>query len=341
MQFTKDILKIDPQLEARKISCFIREMTSKDFKRRGAVVGLSGGIDSAVTAELCVRALGKERILGLLLPEKESNPVSSEYAKKQADKMGIGTITVNITEHLTSLDVYENRNAVIRRIFPEFDETFRFHVTLPQNLLEKDRLNYHSITIEDGSGSKQTKRISGKDWLAISACQNMKQRSRMIQLYHYAEKQNYIVAGTTNKSEVIQGFYVKFGDGGVDIEPIAHLYKVQVYELAHHLGVIDEIINRPPSPDTYSLPVTDKQFYFCLDYELLDLLLYAYENHAAPNDISNLLDLKQEQVDRAFRDFRAKEQATWHLRQMPPSLTGGNRIQEPGARIQEKKGTEF
>ena len=142
----------------------------------------------------------------------------------------------------------------------------------------------------------------------------------MITMHYHAEKLNYIVAGTTNKAEVMQGFYVKFGDGGVDIEPIAHLYKTQVYQLARHLGVIHEIISRSPSPDTYSLPVTDKEFYFCLDYELLDLLLYAYENNVPLNDISNTLGLKEEQIQRAFRDFKAKDRATWHLREMPPTL---------------------
>ena len=321
MKFNRNILTIDPEAEAEKICRFIREITLKNFKRRGTVVGLSGGIDSAVISELCMRAMGKERVLGLILPEKESNPISPEYGQKQAEKIGIETVTVDITGNLTSLGVYQRRNAVIKRIFPEFDESFKFHITLPQNLLEKNRLNYHSITIEDGNGTRQTRRISGPDWLEISACQNMKQRTRMIQLYHYAEKNNYLVAGTTNRSEVMQGFYVKFGDGGVDIEPIAHLYKTQVYQLARYFGVIDEILNRPPSPDTYSLPVTDKEFYFCLDYELLDLLLYAYENNVPLSTVSDGLDLREEQVERVFKDFKAKEQATWHLREMPPSLT--------------------
>jgi NAD+ synthase len=320
MEFSKSVLDIDPESEATRISDFIREMTVKDFKRRGAVVGLSGGIDSAVVSELCVRALGKDRVLGLLLPEKESNPISLEYAQKQARKMGIQTALAEITDHLTSLGVYQNRDAVIETLFPQFNGSYKFNITLPQNLLEKDRLNYHSITIEDANGSRQIKRISGADWLAISACQNMKQRIRMIKLYYYAEKNNFIVAGTTNKAEVMQGFYVKFGDGGVDIEPIAHLYKTQVYHLARHLGVIEEIINRPPSPDTYSLPVTDKEFYFCIGYELLDLLLYAYENDVPINHISKTLGLREEQIERVFKDFRAKERATWHLRQMPPGL---------------------
>jgi len=320
MTFNKNIPKIDPENETKNICHFIREMTFKKFKRKGAVVGLSGGIDSAVVAELCVHALGSERVLGVLLPEQESNPISAEYGKKHAEKMGIKTIKVDITENLKCLGVYEARNNVIKRMFPEFNPSCRFHITLPQNLLEKDRLNYHSITIEDSNGARQTKRISANDWLEIAACQNMKQRTRMIQLYHYAEKDNFLVAGTTNKTEVIQGFFVKFGDGGVDIEPLAHLYKTQVYEMARHLGVIREIIDRPPSPDTYSLPVTDKEFYFCLDYELLDLLLYAYENDVPFEQVSEALDIDEKQIQRVFRDFTAKERATWHLREVPPSL---------------------
>jgi len=320
MTFSKSMLEIDASLEVSRISDFIREMTFKNFKRKGAVIGLSGGIDSAVIAELCVHALGNKRVHGLIIPEKESNPISTEYAKKQAKKMGVETSTIDITENLESLKVYQRRNEVIKRIFPEYNDSRVFHITLPQNLLETDRFNYHSITIEDKKGERQKKRLSGGDWLEISACQNIKQRSRMIQLHYYAEKNNYLVAGTTNKTEVAQGFYVKFGDGATDIEPIAHLYKTQVYQLAKHLGVINDIIERPPSPDTYSLPVTDKEFYFCLDYELLDLLLYAYENNMPLDTISKTLALKEQQVERVFRDFKGKERATWHLRQMPPSL---------------------
>lgn len=318
--FSREILSIDPEIEEQRICNFIREMTLIKFRRGGAVVGLSGGVDSAVVGELCVRALGKERVLGLLLPEKESNPLSLEYGKKQAEKMGINYLQVDITPFLERLGLYQERNSVIRDIFPEFDDTFRFQVTLPQDLLERDRINYHILTIEDRDGNRKSRRLSGKEWLRISACQNMKQRVRMILLYHYAESYNYLVAGTTNKTEAIQGFYVKYGDGGVDIEPIAHLYKTQVYQLARHLGVIEEIIHRVPSPDTYSLPVSDKEFYFCLDYELLDLLLYSYQNRIPFEQVVESLNLSNEQVERVFRDFEAKERATWHLRQIPPSL---------------------
>ncbi len=322
MDFSKSILKIDPTFETARISKFIREMVAHHFRRKGAVIGLSGGIDSSLVAELCVRALGKERVLGVYLPEKDSNPVSLKFGQKHAHEMGIETVKVDITEQLDALGVYERRSNIVKDIFPDLDEVSRFNVSLPQNLLERDRISYHLITVEDREGNTHKKRISGHDWLKISACQNMKQRMRMVQLYYYAEKNNYIVAGTTNKSEVLQGFFVKFGDGGVDIEPIAHLYKTHVFEMAEHIGVIEEILNRHPSPDTYSLPVTDKEFYFCMDFNLLDLLLYAYERNVPAKKIHEVTGLNDEQINRVFKDFRNKEKATWHQRMMPPTLNG-------------------
>ena len=320
MDFSRSVLDIDAEAEIVRISDFIRNITHEKYKRKGAVIGLSGGLDSAVTAELSVRALGEDKVLALFLPEKESSPLSLEYGQKQAQKLGIETIKVDISENLESLRVYESRDSVIKSIFPEFDKSYKFHATLPQNLLEKDRLNYRSLTIEDLKGSRKKTRISTSDWQKISACQNMKQRLRMIQQYYYAEKNNYIVSGTTNKTEILQGLFVKYGDGGVDIDPIAHLYKTQVLQLAKALGVIPEIINRPPSPDTYSLPVTDKEFYLCLDYGLLDLLLYAYQENVPIEQISSTLELKPEQIQRVFKDFKIKEHGTWHMREMPPTL---------------------
>lgn len=320
MNLSNDALSIDPAHEIHRIKDFILEMTLKNFRKKGAVVGLSGGIDSAVVAALCVKALGKDKVLVLILPEKESNPVSAEYAKRQAYELKLPVIEIDITNQLESFGVYKNRDDVIKALFPNFDKSARFHVTLPQDLLERERINYHSIIIQDKNGNKQKKRLPLNAWLQISACQNMKQRVRMMHLYYHAERLNCLVAGTTNKTETIQGFFVKFGDGGVDIEPIAHLYKTQVYAIAKKLDIIQEIIVRPPSPDTYSLPVTDKEFYFCLDYELLDLLIYACENSISPIDAEQLLNIKEEQINRAYKDIKAKKQATWHLRQMAPSL---------------------
>jgi NAD+ synthase len=162
--------------------------------------------------------------------------------------------------------------------------------------------------------------LKKKALIGIVAATNMKHRVRMTYLFHHAEKMNDLVCGTTNKSEAIQGYYVKYGDGGVDIEPLSHLYKTQVYQLAGYLGVIQEIIQRAPSPDTFSFPVSDEEFYFRMPYETLDMLLFAWENHVSSEEAGKVMQLRGEQVERAFRDFAAKHKATEHARMLPPSL---------------------
>jgi NAD+ synthase len=320
MNFSKDILTVDARKECERTCEFIKDQILIQFKREGAVVGISGGIDSALTASLCVRALGKEKVLGVILPEKETNPKSLPYAKRLAEKLEIETEIVDITPVLESLDAYQKRDQIIRRIFPEYGQSYKSKIGLPQNLLERNRFNVFLLKIEDGDGNQKQSRLSKYDLLGIVAATDMKQRTRMINLYYFAEKTNYVVAGTTNKSEVEQGFYVKYGDGGVDIEPIAHLYKTQVYQLAKYLEVPEEIIKRTPSPDTFPSEVSDQEFYFCLPYNMLDLLLYAWEKKVPHSQVSETLGLTEEQIERVFRDFESKKKATAHLGILPPTL---------------------
>lgn len=319
MKFHKEILRIDCEAEAERIYTFIKQQVSLQ-KREGAVVGISGGIDSALTAVLCVNALGKDRVLGLILPEKESNPVSAQYASSYAIKLGINTITVYITPVLNSLGTYRKRDKIIKKIFPEYTSGYKSKITLPPDLLARDAFNIFSLKIDDGLGNVKSARLDNRGVQTIVAATNMKQRTRMTHLYYYAEMNNYLVCGTTNRSENIQGFFVKYGDGGVDIEPLAHLYKTQVYQLSKYLGVTSEIVSREPSPDTYSSSQSDEEFYFRIPYEILDLLLYAWENRISLNEVCQVMSLTKEQVNRAFRDFTAKANATRHLHTMPPTL---------------------
>ena len=319
MNFHKDVLKVDCKSEAERIGTFIRDQV-RAVKRNGVVIGLSGGIDSALCAALCVATLGKDNVFGLILPEKESNPISAQYAAKHAEKLGIETLTVDITPTLEAFGTYEKRDGVIKSVFPEYDSTWKSKITLPADLLHKDSLNFFTLKIEDGDGNVKTARLDKKMLNGIVAATDTKQRTRMMHLYYYAETKNYIVCGTTNRTELIEGFFVKYGDGGVDIEPISHLYKAQVYQLSDYLGVIQEIIDRAPSPDTWSFTVTDEEFYFRIPYAVLDLLLYAWEQHVPVEQVCEVLDLTEDQVKRTMRDFSAKYNATRHLRQLPPTL---------------------
>jgi NAD+ synthase len=321
MTFHEQILRIDSREEVRRISEFIAEQR-RSMRRDGAVIGLSGGIDSAVSSALCVKAIGKENVLGLILPERDSNPISVEYALEHAQKMGIKTEIIDITPALQGFGTYEKRDQVIREIFPEYDSpTHKMKIALPPDLLGRDSFNFFTLTISDGQGEAKTRRLKRESLSAIVAATNTKQRTRMMHLYYAAEKTNYFVCGTTNKSENIQGFFVKYGDGGVDIEPIAHLYKTQVYQLAEHLGVPENIINRYPSPDTFSFSVSDEEFYFRMPYDKLDMLLFAWEKKIPAEIISQVMGLSGDQIQRAFRDFSAKYHSTEHLRVYPPSLT--------------------
>ena len=322
MNFTKDILKIDCAKEADRICDFIRNQLLR-LKRDGAVIGLSGGIDSALSAALCVKALGKDKVFGLMLPDKESNPQSEEFARKHAQQLGIRAETVPITPMLEAFGTYDKRDSIARSIFPEFNKDYKLKITLPADILNKESLNFFTLTIVDPKGQAKTARLNNAQAKAIIAATCTKHRNRMLVQYYYAEKMNYFVCGTTNKSEALQGLFVKYGDGGVDIEPIAHLYKNQVFQLAEHLGVIREIINRAPCPDTYSAPVTDEEWYFRMPYSVLDLLLYAWEHGVDIKQVSSIMNLQEDQINRVFRDFTNKNNATRHLNEMPPTVEEG------------------
>ena len=319
MMFHRDILKIDGAAESDRIVAFLRSQVLA-MHREGIVIGLSGGIDSALSAALSVRAVGREKVLALLLPDKESSPDSAAFASRYAGRLGIRTETIDITPVLEAFGTYVKRDAVVRSIFPEFGPGHRMKITLPPDVLNKDSLNYFTLTIDDPRGATKTARLKNDQARGIIAATCTKHRTRMMTQYYHAEKLNDLVCGTTNKSEALQGLFVKYGDGGVDVEPIAHLFKNQVTQLAEHLGVSREIIERAPCPDTFSAPVSDEEWFFRMPLERLDLLLYAWETGVGIPEVSRAMDLSEEQVRRAFRDFVNKAKAARHLNRMPPSL---------------------
>lgn len=318
-EFNPLILNINTDEEIKRISDFIQQQLLH-YKKEGIIIGLSGGIDSAVAASICVNTVGVENVYGLILPEKDSNPLSQMYAKKEAERLGINYEIIDITKVLDAFGTYTKRDRIIQSLFPQYNNTYKVKMSLPSDLLEKDAYNVFKLTIENELGETASARLSKNDLQGIVAATDTKQRTRMMHLYYHAEKKNYLVCGTTNKTEYIQGFFVKYGDGGVDIEPLMHLYKSQIYQLAHSFGVIEEIINRKPSPDTFSFEVSDEEFYFRIPFNKLDLLLYAWENNISIRQINETMDLKEDQVQRAFRDFSSKHVKTEYQRDMAPSL---------------------
>ena len=319
MKFSLDVLKIDPVKETGRVSSFVQKEVKEVYHRSGIVVGLSGGIDSAVMAALGVEALGREHVIGLILPEKESNPVSSSFAGKHAEKMGIEYREVDITKTVDSIGGYARRDEYIKKIIPEYEPGLKYNISLPTDLLERDAFNFYVLQVQMHDGSIKKKRLALDALRAITAFANTKIRSRMIHQYYEADRRNCIVAGTTNRTEMILGDFCKYGDGGNDIEALADLYKNQIYQIGSHLGVIPEIMDRTPSPDTFSLPVSDQEFFFRIPFDKLDHLLYAWEHSVSEEETARVMGLSEEAVTRAFRDFTSKNRATAHLREMPHS----------------------
>ncbi|MBN1883932.1 MAG: NAD(+) synthase [Candidatus Krumholzibacteriota bacterium] len=318
MAIDAGVLRIDAAATAGKIEAFIRDAVKNTFRRKGIVIGVSGGIDSAVAAALSVRALGAERVHGVILPERDSSPDSRRFALQVIESLGIEHSEFEITAALETFGVYEKRDAVVRRYFPDVADGYRFRLVLPQDLLERDRISAYRLEVDGGDGGIRSARLSRDDYLEMMAANDIKQRLRMTQLYYEAERRYFIVCGTTNRAETAQGFFVKFGDGGVDIEPLTDLYKSQVFEIGRHLGVPADVLARTPSPDTYSLPVSDKDFYFCLSYDQVDLLLYAMEHGHTVEEAAAALGLEAGQAARAWKDLERKREATKHLRSLPP-----------------------
>lgn len=320
MKFGPDILRIDPEVQTDRIAGFLKEQVKSVYKRSGIVVGLSGGIDSAVMSELAVRAVGKDAVKGLILPEKESNPISSSYARAHAEKLGIEWKEIDITSTVDSVLPYAQRDEYIRTLVPEYSPGSTYNISLPTDLLERDSFNFYVLQVQLRDGSIKRKRLGADAFRAITSFADIKIRARMIHLYHEAERNSLVVAGTTNHTEYLLGDFCKYGDGGTDLEAIAHLYKNQIYQLADYLGVTAEIINRSPSPDTFSLPVSDQEFFFRIPFDKLDHLLYGWEHGIGSLEVASVLGLREDAVKRAYADFTAKSRATVHLRQMPGSI---------------------
>ena len=302
---------------ALNIRSFIKSQISS-FKKKGVVLGVSGGIDSAVALTLCVQELGKENVYGILLPEKESAPSSRTLGAEICESLGVQYEEVPISPILESLNIYEKKEQIIKRTCPEYDP--RIHKTslvLP-DFLNQGLLNVPYIRLIKDGETVAKYRLKANDYLELIGLQGVKQRSRMVIQYMYAEKLNYVVCGTTNKTELVLGQFVKYGDGGVDLEPLADCYKTQIYALGKFLNVNEEIMKRPPSADTWSHYTTDEEFYWRMPIHVMDQLLYSQEHHLPLHVIEKNTGLPRDKIEKAQRHINKIRDTTEYMRASPP-----------------------
>jgi NAD+ synthase len=301
------------------ISQFIKKIILDDFKKKGTIIGVSGGIDSAVTLALAVKGLGNERVIGMLLPEKESAPSSRELGMKLLKRFNVRFEEVPITPFLESFGVYEKKYALIKKIYPPYVPSLHStSLCFPRNVFEKDTLNIPHLRIVENGKNIAEKRLHADEILEIISLQNMKQRTRMLVQYMLAEKNHYAVCGTTNKTELLTGHFVKYGDGGVDLEPLADCYKTQVYGVAKTLGIDQEVIARQPSPDTWSNYISDMDFYWRMPYEILDGLLFAEEKKYSLDRIQKSMGLSHEDILTAMKHIQTMKNNAKYLSCPPP-----------------------
>ena len=317
--FSKDILHID-NIEAvcDEIVQKLRKDVSKTLQRRGGVIGISGGIDSSVCMGLSAMAFGPKKVTAIMLPEQDSSDDSRMLAEKLAAKFGVtDTLVEDITKALDGFGCYRRRDEAIARVITGFNPAVdKAKIEIKQDVASNLPPAF-SVTVIKPDGEVVSKLLPVKEYLQIVASTNFKQRSRMSMLYYHAERLHYAVIGTPNKHEVEQGFFVKYGDGGADVMPIGHLYKTQVYQIASHIGVPQEIIDRTPTTDTYTAEQTQEDFFYQMPFEQMDLIWYGWENGYPADEVGKVMDRTTQDIENIYRNFERKRKTTEYLRMRP------------------------
>lgn len=314
-QLDATVLEMDNDRVIDQICTRLRSILSKDVGRRGFVVAMSGGIDSSVSSALCVKALGKDRVYGLMLPERDSSGFSTARGRQLAEHLGIKYEVFDIAPALDGIGCYQWRDDAIRKVFPEYGAGWKNKIIISGGL--EGQINHFQLVVQTPAGEMKQERLGLREYLQIVAATNFKQRIRKTMEYFHADRLNYAVIGTPNRVEYDQGFFVKNGDGSADVKPIAHLYKTQVYALARHMKLPPEICNAIPTTDTYSLAQGQDEFYFALPYAQMDLALYALNHGYSAEQLAPVIGVTAQQAANVFKDIEAKRRATRYMHLEP------------------------
>ncbi len=311
------ILAFDKDAAVEKITSSLRTFARK-ARKRGVVVAISGGIDSSVTSALCVRAFGKAKVFGLLLPEYDSSSESLRLGKIVAEHHGIDYQVQAIGPTLEAIGCYQWRDDAIRVAVPGYQKGWKHKLVIAGG--QQGLVNHFKIVVEKPDGTQITETLGLKEYLQIVAATNYKQRVRKTCEYFHGDRLNFAVVGTPNRLEYDQGFFVKNGDGSADVKPIAHLYKSQVYALARHLGLPEEVCNTIPTTDTFSLAQGQDEFYFALPYRQMDVAIWAMVNGKTAADLAGYLGIDLARAEFIFQDIRAKRSTTAPLHWKPVTI---------------------
>jgi NAD+ synthase len=324
---TPAVLDLDCAAEVERICRWMVQTVGQQLHRRGVVLGLSGGVDSSVCGALAVRALGAKKVFGLLMPEQDSSSASERLGARVAEQWGIAHQVENIAPTLQAIGCYRWRDEAIRALVPAYGDGWKSKIVIKGG--RDGGLNHFHLVVQSPEGETSERRLPIREYLQVVSATNFKQRVRKTVEYFHADRLNYAVIGTPNRLEYDQGFFVKNGDGAADLKPIAHLYKTQVYALARHLGLPDEVCNAMPTTDTYSLQQGQDEFYFALPYDRMDLALWAH-NHAVPvAELATALGLTEPQAGFVYADIEAKRRATRYLHAAPVLVEPVPEIAQP------------
>lgn len=310
-----ETLAFDLDKEVQRITEWMVRTVATTFRRRGVVIAISGGVDSAVCAALAARAFGAKKVYGLLLPELDSSSTSADRGRQVAESLGLPYALVDIAPTLTALGCYSERDAAIRSVFKDYTPAWRSKIVIAGGA--DGGLNFFKLVVQDPDGRRQEARLPLREYLQIVAATNYKQRVRKTIEYYHADRLNYAVIGTPNRLEYDQGFFVKNGDGAADLKPIAHLYKTQVYALARHLGLPQEVCDAQPTTDTYSLSQGQDEFYFSLPYQKMDIALWARNHGIAAAELARFLGMSEDQARFVYADIDSKRHTTRYLHTAP------------------------